>query len=77
MGQLPSHCVQLASPFMKTGMDFAGPYLCKRENILKLVQMKAYVCLFICLLTKVIHLELVTDLTTEEVFTAFTLFLLQ
>ena len=45
-------------------MDFAGPLYCKSQD-------KAYIALFTCAVTRAIHLELVTDMTTEKFLLAF------
>ncbi|GJQ77878.1 hypothetical protein Trydic_g16131 [Trypoxylus dichotomus] len=66
MGQLPKHRVTANHPFYATGVDYAGPVLIrdKRGRGSKII--KAYISLFVCLSTKAIHLEPVTDLTTES-----------
>lgn len=68
MGNLPKCRVSQCVPFYNTGCDFAGPFLLRDRNSkdtrgCKII--KGYVCLFICLATKAIHLEAVSDLTTE------------
>jgi hypothetical protein len=58
---LPSFRVNEAPPFMYTAIDFAGPiYLNSRE----LDSSKVWICLFTCCVVRVIHLELVPDMTT-------------
>ena len=49
-------------PFVNTGMDMFGPFYIedKREG----TQMH-YVCLFTCLVTRAVHLEVCQDLSTE------------
>ncbi|XP_062538640.1 uncharacterized protein LOC134206911 [Armigeres subalbatus] len=64
MGDLP-HCrVTQALPFERTGVDFAGPIFVRKGNPRKPVYCKAYVSLFVCMVTKCIHIELVSNLTT-------------
>ncbi|XP_055542843.1 uncharacterized protein LOC129728429 [Wyeomyia smithii] len=71
MGDLPSYCVQPAPTFANTGVDFAGPFLLKSSSVgRKPLTTKSYVCLFVCMLTRAIHIELVSDLTTEAFLTA-------
>nr|XP_018908471.1 PREDICTED: uncharacterized protein LOC109038016 [Bemisia tabaci] len=71
MGQLPeSRVVPAARCFLKVGADFGGPYLIKDSKRRNAPSHKAYICLFICLATKAIHLELVSDLTTEAFIAA-------
>ncbi|XP_038106952.1 uncharacterized protein LOC119766466 [Culex quinquefasciatus] len=66
MGDLPSYRVQPAPVFSNTGVDYAGPFWIKASSATRKPQItKAYVCLFVCLQTRAIHLELVSDLTTD------------
>lgn len=63
MGDLPSARVTAAQPFSRTGVDYAGPFFIKQGR--GKTKLKAYVCLFVCMSTKAIHLELVSSLTTD------------
>lgn len=51
--------------FDKTGLDYAGPLHIKYGYVRKPTIVKAYVCVFVSLTVKAVHLELVTDLTSE------------
>ena len=51
-----------ADAFQISGVDFAGPLYIKDTNGFS----KAYICLFTCAVTRAIHLELVSSLTTED-----------
>lgn len=64
MGDLPSARVTFSFPFAVTGVDYCGPFILKTRYGRNPSTYKAYVSLFICLATKAIHLELVTDLST-------------
>ena len=66
MGQLPSSRVTPTIAFSHTGVDFAGPFCIKMGYVRRPVKLKAYVCVFICLTYKAIHLELVSDLSTAS-----------
>lgn len=71
MGDLPSYRVRPAPTFSNTGVDFAGPFLVKSTSVgRKPLITKSYVCLFVCMLTRAIHIELVSDLTTEAFLAA-------
>ena len=61
---LPAQRIEEAPPFEITGVDFAGPMYSKNQG-------KCYIALFTCAVTRAIHLELVTDLTTEKFLLAF------
>lgn len=65
MGDLPADRVNVARVFSKVGIDYAGPYLIKEVKYRNKKFVKAYVCIFICLVTKAIHIELVSDLTVD------------
>ena len=51
--------------FEHVGLDYAGPFILKLGNTRKPTFVKAYICLFVCMSVKAIHLELISDLTTE------------
>ncbi|XP_063926012.1 uncharacterized protein LOC135139641 [Zophobas morio] len=70
MGNLPMERVTSARPFLRIGVDFGGPIMIKEGRGRGKKLIKSYICLFICLSTKAVHLELVGDLTTESFFNA-------
>lgn len=52
---------QMTQPFQVTGVDFTGAlYVRGLEG-----EMKVYVCLFTCAVTRAVHLEVVTDLSVK------------
>ncbi len=58
---LPLFRIQERPPFTFTGVDYAGPlYTRSREAN------KVWICLFTCCVTRAIHLEVVTDMTTDS-----------
>ena len=65
MGQLPSERVTPDLVFNRVGIDYAGPILTKYGYVRKPTLVKSYVCVFVSLSVKAVHLELVSDLTTE------------
>ena len=69
-GQLSPHRTRPAPPFTSTGADFAGPFTLQKGHTRRPVWVKGYVCLFVCLTTRSIHLELVMDLTMESFMAA-------
>lgn len=71
MGDLPATRITPNRPFTIVGTDFAGPFLLKDRLTRGAKMIKAYTCIFVCFVTKAVHLELVSDLTTEAFLAAF------
>ena len=65
IGQLPIERLTPGPVFDKVGVDFAGPIHVKYAHVRKPVIVKAYVCLFVSLSVKAVHLEPVSDLTAN------------
>ena len=65
LGQLPLERVTPGSVFQKVGVDYAGPIKIKYVMIRKLTIIKAYICVFVSLSVKAVHLEAVSDLTSQ------------
>ncbi|XP_062714255.1 uncharacterized protein LOC134291019 [Aedes albopictus] len=70
MADLPSERVSPAPPFLRVGVDYCGPFLIKYP-VRRATPTKHYVAIFICLVTKAVHLELASDLTSEAFLAAF------
>ena len=75
MGNLPECRVRAAKAFLKTGVDYAGPLPIIPYRKRGVRSVKAYICLFVCLATKAVHIELVTDLSTPNFLAAFKRFI--
>jgi hypothetical protein len=60
-------CVRVkpSKPFANIGVDYSGPFYVKQGEKRSKTLAKCYVGLFVCLSTKAIHLELVSELSTE------------
>ncbi|XP_076649206.1 uncharacterized protein LOC143356978 [Halictus rubicundus] len=65
MGDLPKHRVTQSRPFANVGIDYCGPFSLKEKKFRNTGKVKSYVAVFVCFSTRAVHLELVTDLTTE------------
>jgi len=70
MGDLPNYRVTPAKPFARSGVDYCGPIHIKSGQQRNAKITKAYISIFICLCTKAIHIELVSDLTTDAFLNA-------
>ncbi|GBO28884.1 hypothetical protein AVEN_13783-1 [Araneus ventricosus] len=66
MGNLPKERITPDKVFSSTGKDLCGPFLIKNKYQRKGPEIKVYVCIFICLVTKAIHLEIISDLTSQS-----------
>ncbi|XP_011697588.1 PREDICTED: uncharacterized protein LOC105455747 [Wasmannia auropunctata] len=72
MGNLPAVRITQARAFYNTGIDYAGPFNIK---ISRNKTGKAYLAIFICLATKAVHFELVSDLTAAAFLNALKRFI--
>lgn len=70
MADLPSERVSPAPPFLRVGVDYCGPFHVKYP-IRRSGARKHFVAVFVCLVTKAVHLELASDLTSEAFLAAF------
>jgi len=70
MGQLPLSQVQPAQPFTTTGVDYAGPIVLRLGSTCSKQTTKDYIAIFVCFVTKAVHIEVVTSLTTEAFLAA-------
>lgn len=75
MGNLPADRLEPGFPFIKAGVDYAGPvYILNRKG--RGAQLiKAYICVFVCFATRAIHLELVTSLSSSDYILALKRFI--
>ncbi|XP_046145855.1 uncharacterized protein LOC123989198 [Osmia bicornis bicornis] len=75
MGNLPTARVTESRPFTNVGVDYCGPFFIKERKHRNLNRVKVYVAAFVCLAVKAIHLELVSELTTEAFLAALRRFI--
>ncbi|VDI73296.1 Hypothetical predicted protein [Mytilus galloprovincialis] len=71
MPPFPKSRVSQSTPFSSTGLDYLGPLITKSNG----ENSKRWICLFTCLVTRAIHLEVINDMTTEEFLYAFRRFI--
>ncbi|XP_018392969.1 PREDICTED: uncharacterized protein LOC108772023, partial [Cyphomyrmex costatus] len=72
MGDLPAERVNRAArAFAHTGVDYAGPINVRVKSGRGHRSQKAYIALFVCLTTKALHVELVSDYTSSAFIAAY------
>ena len=69
MAPLPAVRIDSDPPFSAVGVDFAGPFPTYEDKSLE--PNKSYVCLFTCMSTRGVHIELVPSLETQTFVAAF------
>lgn len=74
MGDLPASRMQVSRPFLYVGADFCGPFYIKEKKFRNRGKEKIYVCIFICMSTKAVHLEVVSEMTTKAFIRALSRF---
>ena len=71
MASLPNDRLQVAPPFTKVGVDYFGAIMVKHSR----KQEKRYGCLFTCMVTRAVHLEVAKSLETDSFINALRRFL--
>lgn len=70
MATLPTFRTTPSRAFSRVGIDFAGPVML-RSSLGRLPKLtKAWIAVFVCLATRAIHLELVSDISTQAFIAA-------
>ncbi|XP_065355117.1 uncharacterized protein LOC135949468 [Calliphora vicina] len=64
MGDLPADRLKAQRPFLVCGVDFCGPFYIS-YRIRGKPPYKTYVAIFVCFASKAIHIEVVSDLSTN------------
>ncbi|XP_025267293.1 uncharacterized protein LOC112638911 [Camponotus floridanus] len=75
MGDLPRERVVPARPFLHTGVDYAGPVQLRTIKGRGHRSYKAFVAVFVCLASRAVHLEVVSDYTAEAFLAALRRFI--
>lgn len=71
MANLPTIRTNPSVAFGRIGVDYAGPINIRSRLGRNPVITKAYICVLICLITRAVHLELVSDAITTAFIAAF------
>ncbi len=64
LGQLPQERITPGIVFVYVGIDYAGLVHLKLGRVRKPTFVKAYICLFVAMSVKAVHLEVLSDLTS-------------
>ncbi|GFW90775.1 integrase catalytic domain-containing protein [Trichonephila clavipes] len=75
MGNLPKERLITDYPFNCSGVDFSGPFFIKNKGQRKGNLFKVYICIFVCFVFKAVHIELVSDLTSQAFIAALKRFM--
>ncbi|XP_063831773.1 uncharacterized protein LOC135080978 [Ostrinia nubilalis] len=70
MGDLPAARITPSRPFHHTGVDLTGFVDVKSSKGRGIKTTKGYIAVFVCMVTKAVHLELVSDLTSSTFLAA-------
>ncbi len=68
---LPSERVRSSPPFSFIGLDYFGPIYYKKFLDSRQVTRKLWVSLFTCMTIRAVHLEVVSDMTSDQFLLAF------
>lgn len=74
MAPLPPERLLPGRPFAITGLDFAGPFPILFSKGRGAKTTKGYVAIFVCFAIKAVHIEVVSDMTTEAFMAAYSRF---
>ncbi|XP_018405223.1 PREDICTED: uncharacterized protein LOC108781668 [Cyphomyrmex costatus] len=72
---LPPSRITVSRPFSYCGVDYAGSLTLREGKRRNAHTHKAYIAMFVCFATKAVHIELVSDLTTDMFLAAFKRFI--
>ncbi|KRZ75294.1 Gypsy retrotransposon integrase-like protein 1 [Trichinella papuae] len=71
MAPLPADRIRVTRPFENTGLDLAGPFFTRKGKKVN----KNYICLFTCMTTRAVHLEVVSEMTAPRLLQALRRFI--
>lgn len=71
MANLPVSRVKPEKPFANSAVDYTGTFFIRVNSGRGYKKFKAYVAIFVCMSTRAIHVEVVSDMTAEAFIAAF------
>lgn len=75
MADSPSSRIVPSTPFAETGVDFFGPIVIKEKKDRNRTFIKSYGCVFVCMASKAVHIEVASDLSTKGFLACFRRFI--
>jgi hypothetical protein len=75
MANLPAPRVTPSRPFSHTGVDYAGPVMLRTSKGRGHKATKAFIAIFVCLATKAVHIEAVSDYSADAFLAALRRFI--
>lgn len=75
MGDLPECRVTKSELFSNVGIDYCGPFWIKEKKLRNRSRIKIWVCVYVCMASKAVHLEIVSDLSTQGFLGSFRRFI--
>jgi hypothetical protein len=75
MGSLPPARTTPTKAFLRSGVDYAGPIQLRTSKGRGHKSYKGYICLFVCMVTRAVHIDVVSEMTSRgflETFKRFT-----
>ena len=71
MAPLPTVRLAPSRPFTSTGVDYAGPFAVRTSKGRGQRSSKGYVAIFVCMVTRAVHIEVVSDYSAPTFLMAF------
>lgn len=71
MSGLPADRVQRHRPFLITGVDYAGPFELTERYKSRSSKRKCWIAIFVCMVTRAIHIDIVTDASSAAFIACF------
>ncbi|PIC48976.1 hypothetical protein B9Z55_007751 [Caenorhabditis nigoni] len=74
-GNLPDRRITLEIAFQHAGVDYAGPFMVIPTGSRSFTKVKAWIAVITCMTSRLVHLEIVYSLTTDEFLMALARFM--
>lgn len=75
MGSLPPVRTTPTKAFLRSGVDYAGPIQLRTSKGRGHKSYKGYICLFVCMVTRAVHIDVVSEMTSRGFLETFKRFI--